>query len=54
MGESAPVLAAYVQAVWEDPERRARALKAWWLASVGMLCVGYAVIALHYATWLHL
>lgn len=41
-------LAGWIEGVFADPERRARALRALWLMSLGMLAVGYAVIAAHY------
>lgn len=31
---------------WEDPEKRARLLRLFWLLSLGMLLFGYAVIVL--------
>lgn len=38
----------WVEEVWMDPERRAKALHLLWLMSVGMLAFGYLVIARHY------
>lgn len=43
-------LADHVVALWFDPERRARAIVAFWWASVLMMGFGYAVIAHHYFT----
>ena len=42
-------LASWVERVWADPERRARAFRTWWLVSVGMTALGYLLIAKHYA-----
>lgn len=41
-------LAGYVEDLWFDPERRAKAFLRLWWASVFMLCFGYLVIAQHY------
>lgn len=42
-------LTAWVEQVFTDPERRAKALHWLWLASLGMVALGYAVIVQHYA-----
>ena len=41
-------LTRWIEDTWLDPERRARALQFLWLASLGMLALGYALIARHY------
>jgi hypothetical protein len=41
-------LASWIEALAKDPERRAKAFHIVWLASLGMVALGYILIARHY------
>jgi hypothetical protein len=41
-------LGSWVEGIVMDPHRRAKALWWLWLASLGMVGLGYALIAKHY------
>lgn len=41
-------LAAWLEALWKDPERRSRAMYWLWLASGGMVVLGWLIIVQHY------
>ncbi|MCA1814357.1 MAG: hypothetical protein LC624_10480 [Halobacteriales archaeon] len=47
-------LSAWVEGIVLDPERRAKAFHYLWLMSLGMVGLGYALIAKHYWGALHL
>lgn len=42
-------LAEFITREWRNPEHRARWIVAIWLMSLGMIALGYAYIAWHYA-----